>query len=95
MKDMAKSRILTDIYKEILPHLLDTFRDSYSTSVREITQTAHLSTVSPKGARSLTCFLTAAGSQTSSWLRSATAASRFPFNFVTEGKSEHQEILTC
>lgn len=57
MKDMAKSRILTDIYQEILPHLLGTFRDSYSTSVCEITQTAHLSTVSPKGTRSLTCFL--------------------------------------
>lgn len=95
MKDMAKSRILTDIYQEILPHLLDTFRDSYSTSVREITQTAHLSTVSPKGARSLTCSFAAAGSQTSSWLGSTTAASRFPFNFVAEGKSEHQEILTC
>ena len=92
---MAKSRILTDIYKEILPHLLDTFRHSYNTSVREITQTTHLSTVSPKGARSLTCFFTAAGSQTSSWLGSTAAASRFPFNFVTEGKSKHQEILTC
>ena len=42
MKDMAKSRILTDIYQEILPHLLGTFRDTYRTSVCEITYTRPL-----------------------------------------------------
>ena len=95
MKDMAKSRILTDIYQEILPHLLGTFRDSYSTSVCEITQTAHLSTVSPKGTRPLTCRFTTAGSQTSSWRESTAAGSHVPIIFITEGASDRQEILKC
>lgn len=42
MKDTAKSPVLTDIYKEILPCLPDVFRDTYRPSVCEITQTRPL-----------------------------------------------------